>query len=150
MRVDIATHLDRSASTVWNEVQTSALLLQVVWPLLRLVPVHPATFPERWSEGITIRCKPFMFGFIPLGVHTLHFERIDQANYEIQTREADPLIRRWDHLVSVKSLGENQSIYRDTIDIDAGRLTFIVWAWAVWLYRYRQRRWRMLAKSLGQ
>ena len=148
MKVDIATHLDRAASAVWNDVQISALLLRVVRPLLRIVPVHPATIPERWSEGVTIQYKPFIFGFIPIRVHTLHFERIDHKNYEIQTREADPLVRRWDHLVSVRPLGENQSIYRDTVDIDAGNLTFVVWAWANWFYRHRQRRWRALAKTL--
>jgi hypothetical protein len=31
----------------------------------------------------------------------LHFEKIDQKNYEIQSREHDPLIARWDHLVSI-------------------------------------------------
>ena len=28
-------------------------------------------------------------------------------------------------------LADAQSIYRDTIDIDAGTLTFVVWAWAI-------------------
>ena len=87
--------------------------------------------------------------FVPaMGLASNHAERIDHKNYEIQTREADPLVRRWDHLVSVRPLGENQSIYRDTVDIDAGNLTFVVWAWANWFYRHRQRRWRALAKTL--
>jgi hypothetical protein len=41
---------------------------------------------------------------------------------------------------------QDQSIYSDVIDIDAGRLTVSVWA--TWFYRHRQRRWRALAKSL--
>jgi hypothetical protein len=90
----------------------------------------------------------FVFGVIPIGVRTLHFEKIDQKNYEIQSREHDPLIARWDHLVSIEPLADAQSIYRDTIDIDAGSLTFVVWAWANWFYRHRQRRWRALAKTL--
>ncbi len=83
-----------------------------------------------------------------MGIHTLFFEKIDQTNYEIQSRERDPLVARWDHLVSIKPLDNSRSIYRDTIDIDAGTLTFVVWAWANWFYRHRQRRWRALAKSL--
>ena len=75
-------------------------------------------------------------------------ETIDQASYRLQSRERDPLIARWDHLVSIKPLDESRSLYRDTIEIDAGKLTFIVWAWANWFYRHRQRRWRALAKSL--
>jgi hypothetical protein len=72
----------------------------------------------------------FAFGVIPIGVRTLHVEKIDQKNYEIQSREHDPLIARWDHLVSIKPLDDTRSIYRDTIDIDAGSLPFVVGAWA--------------------
>jgi hypothetical protein len=89
-----------------------------------------------------------VFGVIPMGVHTVHFEKIDQVNYEIRSREHDPLVARWDHLISIKPLGGLQSTYRDTIDIDAGIFTFAVWAWANWFYRHRQRRWRALAKAL--
>jgi hypothetical protein len=104
--------------------------------------------PQRWNEGLTIQCKLFIFQVIPIGVHTIHFEKIDQKNREIQSHEHDPLIARWDHRVSIKHLDDSRSIYRDTIDIDAGRLTFLVWAWAYWFYHHRQRRWRALAKRL--
>jgi hypothetical protein len=147
MIVDVSTVLNCSATKAWNEVQKSSLLLYVIWPLARFVP-SGAPFPERWSEGLTLQCKLFVFGVIPMGVHTVHIEKIDQRNYEIQSREHDPLIARWDHLISIKPLGDLQSTYRDTIDVDAGILTFVVWAWANWFYRHRQRRWRALAKAL--
>ena len=147
MIVDVSTVLNCSAANAWAEVQKSSLLLHVIWPLVRLVP-SGAPLPERWSEGLTIQCKSFVFGVIPIGVRTLHIEKIDHKNYQIQSREHDPLIARWDHLVSIKPLGDSRSIYRDTIDIDAGSLTFVVWAWANWFYRHRQRRWRALAKTL--
>jgi hypothetical protein len=88
------------------------------------------------------------FGFIPAGVRNLHFQRIDQVNFEILTLENDPLVKSWTHAISIKPLGQDRSIYRDVIDIDAGRLTALVWAWADWFYRHRQRRWRALAKCL--
>jgi hypothetical protein len=50
--------------------------------------------------------------------------------------------------MSIKPLGQDRSIYSDVIDIDAGALTVLVWAWASWFYRHRQRRWRAFAKSL--
>jgi hypothetical protein len=51
-------------------------------------------------------------------------------------------------VISIKPLDNSRSFYRDTVEIDAGILTFVVWAWANWLYRHRQRRWRALAKTL--
>ena len=147
MIVDVSTVLNCSAAKAWNEVQKSSLLLHVIRPLARVAAVG-APFPERWSEGLTIQCKSFAFGIIPIGLRTLHFEKIDHKNYQIQSREHDPLIARWDHLVSIKPLDDTRSIYRDTMDIDAGSLTFVVWAWAKWFYRHRQRRWRAVAKTL--
>lgn len=147
MMVDISTVLDCSAAKAWSEVQKISLLVHVARPLARLAPVG-APLPEQWTQGLTARCRLFIFSIIPIGVHTLHIETIDQASYRLQSRERDPLIARWDHLVSIKPLDESRSLYRDTIEIDAGKLTFIVWAWANWFYRHRQRRWRALAKSL--
>lgn len=90
----------------------------------------------------------YVFGFIPLGVRELYFERIDQRALRIVTRESNRLVRRWDHTISVTPFGANRSIYRDVIDVDAGRLTVMVWAWTNWFYRHRQKRWRSLARRL--
>jgi len=147
MIADVSTILDCSATKAWNEVQKSSVLLHVIWPLVWLVPAG-VPFPEHWSEGLTIQCKLFIFGIIPIGVHTVHIEKIDQKNHQIQSREHDPLVARWDHVISIKPLDDSRSIYRDTIDIDAGILTFVVWGSANLFYRHRQRRWRALAKTL--
>jgi hypothetical protein len=72
MKVDVSTLLDCSAAKAWNEVQKSSLLRHVIWPLARFVPTG-TSFPERWSEGLVLRCKLFVFGVIPIGAHTLHF-----------------------------------------------------------------------------
>ena len=146
MKVDVSTELNCSAVRAWNEVQKSSLLLRVIWPLARIVSVGGQDFPERWTEGLTIQCRSYLFGFIPIGVRNLHFQRIDHVNFEILILENNPLVKSWKHAISIKPLGQDRSIYRDVIDIDAGRLTALVWAWADLFYRHRQRRWRALAK----
>jgi hypothetical protein len=148
MKVDVSTVLNCPAEKAWDEVQKSALLLHVMWPMAAIVPADSPGFPERWSEGLTVRCKIFLFGFIPLGTRVLHFERIDQDSREIQTREHDPLVRRWDHVISIRPRNAHQSIYRDVIEVEAGGLTFLVWVWVNCFYRWRQRRWRALAEAL--
>jgi hypothetical protein len=149
VKLDLATELDCSAEAAWEAVQTSALWVRIAWPLARLVPTAPAIWPERWREGLTIRGRLYILGFVPVGTHSVHIERVDHRHYEIQSRESDPLAKTWDHLIAIRPLGEDRSTYRDTIDIDAGALTFVVWAWAAWFYRHRQRRWRAIAPSLG-
>ena len=148
MKVDVATPLDCSADTAWNEVQKTSLLLHVIRPLARLTAADPSGFPPCWREGMTFRCRTYVFGFIPIGVRTLRFRRIDPMAREIVIRESDPLVRRWDHIISIVPVDALRSLYRDVIDLDAGVLTFVVWAWTSWFYRHRQRRWRALAPEL--
>ena len=73
-------------------------------------------------------------------------ERIDRP-----WRQGDLLsgwIRRWRHEVFVTSLDANTCRYEDRIEIDAGAFTPVVTAFASVFYRYRQRRWRALARLL--
>ena len=113
MIVDVSTILDCSAAKAWSEVQKSALLLHVIWPLARVVSTG-GPFPERWSEGLRIQCRLFVFGVIPIGVHTLLIEKIDQKNYEIQSREHDPLIARW---ASSRSMTRGRSTATQSISM---------------------------------
>jgi hypothetical protein len=148
MKVDVSTQLSCSATKAWNEVQRSSLMVRVMRPLIRVAPVDASGLPELWMEGRQFRCRLFVFGFIPIGVRALRFERIDAAAREIRTHESDPLVRRWDHRISIQPAGERRSVYRDEIEIDAGALSFFVWAFANWFYRHRQARWRKIAQSL--
>jgi len=80
----------------------------------------------------------------------LNWERIDQEKREIQTREYDAMIRRWDHRLHFEPAGDNKCRYTDDIEIQAGVLTPLVWLWAEWFYRHRQKRWRRVAQRLAQ
>jgi hypothetical protein len=148
MKIDVSTELNCSAAKAWDEVQKSSLLLHVIWPLARITTTGLPDFPETWRQGLTTQCRSYVFGFIPIGVRTLYFETIDQADYRFVIHESDPLVKRWNHTISVTPSGMDRSIYRDVIDLDAGSLTILVWAWTSWFYRHRQRRWRTLAKTL--
>lgn len=148
MRVFVESVLPCAAELVWDEVRRPELLREVARPLITFAPVDAAAFPDRWTEG-TVRCRMYLFGVIPLGVHTIRLERIDGERREIQSREHDRLVRRWDHLVRVREEPGGQTRYSDEIDIEAGWLTRPVWLFAQWFYRHRQRRWRAVARRLN-
>jgi hypothetical protein len=88
-------------------------------------------------------------GLIPLGLHTIRIEHIDAPRRQIQSRETNGLISRWDHLVSIREMPAGRTLYSDEIEIEAGRFTWIVWLYAQVFYRHRQRRWRRIAKRLS-
>jgi hypothetical protein len=132
----------------WEELQRPALHREVIRPLFRFEPIDPPQFPERWPVGATLHFRGYLFGIIPIGTHTIFIERIDPATREIQSREVGGLVRRWDHLICVRTTGEGQTLYSDAIIIEAGWLTLFVWLFAQWFYRHRQRRWRRVARRL--
>jgi hypothetical protein len=150
MRVVVQSVLPNCAEIIWKEVLTSRLLVEVTAPLVAIRPVDHESLPDRWTAGTTVRVRSYLFGIVPLGTRALRFERIDPMAREIQTRESDPLVRRWDHLISIRPADNGCCQYCDQIEIEAGWLTAGVWLFAQWFYRHRQRRWKAVAKRLGQ
>lgn len=147
-RVYVESILPCDTDLAWAEVQRSELLLEVARPLVVIRPLRGEVLPERWAEGETRRCRLYLFGLLPLGTRTLFFERVDSERREIQTREHDRLVRRWDHLIRVQPLEGGRCRYADEIEIEAGLLTPLVGLFARWFYRHRQRRWQAVAKRL--
>ena len=148
MRVHVESLLACDAETAWKLVKTSAVLIDVSRPLVDIRPLPGESFPEIWRQGATVGARCYLFGFIPQGRRELFFERVDDAAREIQTREHDPLIRHWDHLLRVQSAGGGHCRYSDTVDIDAGWLTLLVWLFALCCYHHRHRRWGRLIRKL--
>jgi hypothetical protein len=148
MTVFVQSVLPCSAVRAWGGVQTSALLFEVCHPLVAIRPVRGQSLPQTWAEGLEVLCQPSVFGLIPLGTRSLIFERIDPQRFEIQTHETDSLVKRWDHLIRVQPIDDMRCRYSDRIEIDAGLLTLLVWAFAQVFYHYRQFRWQSVARRM--
>jgi hypothetical protein len=149
MRIFLESLLPCEADLAWSAVQTSALLLEIAAPLISLRPERGQEMPARWPLGVAVRLRPRLFGIVPLATRTLNFERIDHDKREIQTREFDALIRRWDHRIQVQPAGAETCRYTDDVEIQAGVLTPLAWLFAQWFYRHRQKRWRRVAERLA-
>lgn len=146
MKVTVSTALNCSASLAWNLVEKSSTLVYVAWPLAHIESINES-FPERWTQGSTILCRSYLFGFIPVGTRQIFFEKINSVTRQIQTRESDTLVKHWDHLISIIPNGELMCIYSDEVEIDAGIITPLVWLWANWFYKHRQSRWKKILKE---
>ena len=149
MRVLVQSEFPCDADRAWDAVQTNALLTEICRPLIGLKPGGGAArIPDRWSVGPAVGLRTYLLMFIPMGTRWLQWERIDHEAREMQSREHDPLIRKWDHRIHVEPLAEGRCRYTDDIEIDAGVLTLPVWAFAQLFYRHRQRRWQAVARRL--
>jgi hypothetical protein len=105
--------------------------------------------PEHFAAGTTVRVKLLFFGFIPAWVHEIRIVKLDEVHREIETSEQGGSVKEWNHRITVDERGPWRSHYTDEIEIDAGLLTPLIWAYAHLFYRYRQWRWRRLARGLA-
>lgn len=149
MRLFVESKLPCAPDDAWDAVQFSALLRRVAFPLATFRAVDGGALPRQWQENEVVRCRCYLFGIIPLGERTLLFERIDHRHREIRTYESDRLVRSWAHTIRIDPAGNGECYYSDLVELDAGRLTPLVWLFAHLFYRYRQWRWGSVARGLA-
>lgn len=151
MKISLSTVIDLSADDVWQEVQTSALLAHITWPIIRFQPIDPVSPPAVITEGRYL-VRLWLFGFIPFGsqciVASQHFAANDEWPKQIRDNGHGTFMKVWDHWITVQPLGGNRVDYRDAVEIEAGLISPFVWLFSQMFYRHRQRRWRGLARTL--
>jgi hypothetical protein len=131
----------------WDTVKQPETLRYVTKGLLGFRP--EGELPKHFNAGETYRVKLLFFGFVPAWWHEIRIERLDDAEREILTSEGGGAVKEWRHRITVDERGPWRSWYTDEIAIKAGVLTPLVWAYAQLFYRYRQMRWRRLARRLA-
>jgi len=131
----------------WRNLQKSELLEFVCKPRIKFKPLD-GHFPKSWKESEKISTKMLFYGFLPFGgTHTLYFEKIDQENKILQTKEWDDAAKIWNHKISLNQHTNKSIYYEDEVIIYGGILTGFITAWAKSFYKFRQRRWQLIVKN---
>ena len=113
--------------------------------LLGFRPLAPV--PDHVGAGDVIRVRLLFFHLLPGWAHEIRIVSLDQDSRRIDTAEHGGAVKKWNHAITVEP-SRGGTRYTDEIDIDAGPLTPLIWAYAHLFYRYRQLRWRRLARTL--
>lgn len=146
MRVQLDTVLPCSYEKAVAEVKTPRLLIHIAHPLVSFEPTDGTVVPTNWEEK-TYWFRLKLFGFIPCGKQAVRITfHEDDAAFRVRDNGYGRLIRRWDHWITIQRNSGN-TLYRDTLDLDAGIITPLVWLFARVFYAHRQRRWGRLARS---
>ena len=144
----ISTDLDAPPAAVWEAVKRLDTFRYVTRGVLGY-RVTEGT-PDDLREEMVVRGRLYFFHVLPAWTHSIRVLRVDEQAHEILTSENGGPVKNWGHLIRVQHGPEpGRSHYTDQIDIRAGALTPLVWAYAHVFYRYRQARWRRLARKLG-
>jgi hypothetical protein len=144
--VRVSTDLDISADLAWETVKKPETFLYVVRGVMGVRQLDDV--PEDWGEGLAVRVRLFFFHVIPAWKHEIRIVRIDEAAREIYTNERGGPVRHWNHLIKIEPGSAERCRYTDEIEIRAGPLTPLVGLFSHGFYRYRQHRWRKLARRL--
>jgi hypothetical protein len=143
----VSTTLDAPPPAVWATVKRLDTFRYVTRGVLGYRV--PEGTPGDLHEGMVVRGRLLFFHVLPAWKHEIRVVRVNEDEREILTSENGGPVKSWGHLIRVELGPEpGRSRYTDQIDIRAGILTPLVWAYAHVFYRYRQARWRRLARTL--
>jgi hypothetical protein len=149
MQATIRTELPIDLPTAAAFLRQPATMIFVARPLVTFTPLDPPQLPETWTEG-RYRVALRLFGIIPFGRQAIgiRFEQVDDpAEFIMRDQGGGGLIRVWDHRLVLQSRGSARVAYTDQVDIQAGLLTPLIWAYAHLFFRWRQYRWRRLIRQ---
>jgi hypothetical protein len=145
MKVTVATNLPIAAERACQLAQKPTLLSHVLWPWLTVTAATP--LPEAVAEGDEISIRLRFLGVLSGWTRTLRIEHL--GSREIASREHGGPVRAWDHRLTFEPTSPTSCRYTDSVEVRAGPATAIVVLFAHLIYRYRQARWRALARVLA-
>jgi hypothetical protein len=141
--VQATTTIALPADSVWERLKQKSTFLY----LTRGMVGYPGA--ESWPEVlflpgaiIPMQIRPFNVG--PATKHEVRVVRVDEGICMVETEEHGGLVDVWRHRMTVEPISAGECRYSDRVEVRAGWLTPLVWAFASVFYRYRQRRWRQL------
>jgi hypothetical protein len=143
----MSTTLGAPAPVVWNALVADSGAFRFVTRGLIRYPAA-AGWTERIARGDRLSGVLWLFAVVPISRHTLEVVEVDEEGRRLVTSEGGGLVRAWRHTISVVPTADRACRYTDRVEIDAGRATPLVLAFARGFYAQRQRRWRTLAVLL--
>lgn len=141
----LETELPASADKVWHAMCHPASFTYVTRGLIGTPALAGRTEPFREGESGTGWL--LLFDLIPVSRHTIYLASLDEPARTPRSREHGGVLRTWNHTLHAESAGDQRCRYSDIVDIDAGPLTGTIAALAIWIFRYRQRRWHKLVRN---
>ena len=144
MVVTVTTELPIAAERACALAARPATLQYVCAPVVAFAPIGDA--PEAVREGDVVSVRLRFLGVLPGWVHTLCVERLGER--EIVSREHGGPVAAWNHRLTFVPISATSCRYTDRVEVRAGPLTPLVAVFAHGMYRWRQARWRGLARVL--
>ena len=141
----IQTQLPTSAERAWSALLKRDTFLYITHGMLGFAGADQ--WPAEFREGTEVEARLLFFHLVPTWKHHLRIVRVDERKRELISKEHGGFVRQWNHRITIEPQLTQRCRYTDEIEIRAGLLTPVVWVFAQVFYRYRQMRWRRLART---
>ena len=145
MIATIQTYFETSADRAWEVLKKKDTFLFITHGFLGFMGAK--NWPEKFYEGLEINTRFVFFHILPAWKHKLYVVKLDDINKELYSNENGGPIKTWNHLIKIAPITDQRCKYSDEVEIKAGFLTPVVWAYAHVFYRYRQHRWKKLIQG---
>jgi hypothetical protein len=140
--VSRSTELPIDAELACWLAQKPAMFRHVVWPVFGV-----RDLPASLAEGEELSTRLYWLTLIPAWTHTLRL--ISVTPRTMYSNEHGGMVRQWNHRLTFEPISATSCRYTDEVEIDAGLATPLVVAFARFIYRWRQHRWRHVASLLA-
>lgn len=144
-KIHVTSVFESSVDTIWDKLQQFETLQYIASPLLTFKTIDSSAF--KWNEGLVIKLKIKLFGFIPIGIHTINILQINRERLMIYTNEGNKLVPIWNHKIILEEVGINKTKYSDEVEIYARWKTNLVCLLSSYFYKHRQKKWVKLLKN---
>ncbi|GER61027.1 hypothetical protein ULMA_31350 [Patiriisocius marinus] len=139
-KLTFESELDCSAKQIWDAYQNFDFMNKISKPKGKLKPKKGYQVPEKWIKSKIDSFNLTVLGFVPIGSHFIRWEKIDEENFVIQTREKGGFVSVWDNRIEIKPTSDSTCVYRDELVLRAGILTGFTTTWAKDFYKYRHKK----------
>ena len=144
MIANISSIFPCTESELWEKISQPSSLQYITSPILKFVPENDDLFEMQWQINTSYQLRLYLLGIVPLGGHCIILKVIDKEKNLIRSEESGLLAKVWNHTITFHENENGQVHYIDSIEIKAGVLTPLIWMFAHFFYRHRQKKWRQL------
>lgn len=142
MVVKVSTELPIAAELACRLAQKPTVFKHVVWPVFTIGNV-----PEQVAQGEEISARLCFFGCVPAWKH--HIRLVSITPREIYSNEHGGPVSVWNHRLTFEPISDDTCRYTDEVEVHAGVATLPTILFAHAMYRWRQWRWRRLARVIA-
>ncbi len=140
MRVTVTSTLQAPIGAVWEKLKQTETLRFVTEGVMTYYTID---LPTEWEVGKTINLRPRLWGK-PQGDHFVTVISRSDDEHKIVTHEKGGSVTKWNHTMQLLEDYPGECRLVDTIDIEAGWQTLLIWFFAQNFYHHRHRRWQQL------